>query len=330
MSKVNGASASQLPDLSSNHRLSDFDQVSGFFAGWEGRFEQLSSGRFEGHLSLVRGREVRLVSLEANQVLLARGRRAPGLFTLYTVTPANAGGIWHGHRLDPGQWVVHGPGAETNHLSGRRTASVGITVQSDLIEAAARSLMGQNLENWPRGWSVLTPPPDLYSDVNSKIHRLLDLGLADPTILSSPEGAQLEQECIRAVVAGVVPIRTGRRRDITSIRRGAVVSRAEEFMRATLRRPLGAVDLCAEFGVSDRTLRLAFRERFGLGPMTYYRTLRLNATRAALKAEPSRGIAEIAREHGFHHLGNFAADYRRLFGERPSATRDVNKRSERD
>ena len=31
-------------------------------------------------------------------------------------------------------------------------------------------------------------------------------------------------------------------------------------------------------------------------------------------------IADAAREFGFHHLGNFAADYRRLFGMRPSKT----------
>src|SRR5262249_3883437 len=144
--------------------------------------------------------------------------------------------------------------------------------------------------------------------------------------LASPEGAQLEQECIRAVVRGVMPIGSVRC-DVPVSRRSAVVGRAGELMRASLRKPLGAVDLCAELGVSDRTLRLAFRERFGLGPMTYYRALRVNATRSALKAEPARGVAEVARGYGFHHLGNFAADYRRLFGERPSATRASTARS---
>lgn len=91
-------------------------------------------------------------------------------------------------------------------------------------------------------------------------------------------------------------------------------------MRTQLGGGLGAIDLCRELGVSDRTLRLAFRERYGLGPMAYYKCLRLNAVRTAMRATPLVPIADVARGYGFHHLGNFAADYRRHFGERPSET----------
>lgn len=91
-------------------------------------------------------------------------------------------------------------------------------------------------------------------------------------------------------------------------------------MRSRLGDRVGVIDLCRELGVSDRTLRLAFRGRYGLGPMNYFKCLRLNAVRSRLKANPLVPIAELARGCGFHHLGNFAADYRRLFGERPSET----------
>lgn len=84
--------------------------------------------------------------------------------------------------------------------------------------------------------------------------------------------------------------------------------------------PVGAIDLCAELGVSDRTLRYAFRERFGIGPMAFFRALRLNAVRAALKGDSTTPIASVANRYGFQHHGNFAADYRRAFGELPSRT----------
>lgn len=91
-------------------------------------------------------------------------------------------------------------------------------------------------------------------------------------------------------------------------------------MRSRLGDPLSAVDLCHELDVSDRTLRLAFLERYGVGPVTFFRFLRLNAVRSRLRANQEIAIADAAREFGFHHLGNFAADYRRLFGVRPSQT----------
>jgi len=99
------------------------------------------------------------------------------------------------------------------------------------------------------------------------------------------------------------------------------VLEAEELMRSQLAEPFGAVDLCRRLRVSDRTLRLAFGERYGLGPMCYYKRLRLNAVRTMLKADPLLSVATAAKMFGFHHLGNFSADYRRLFGELPSASR---------
>jgi transcriptional regulator GlxA family with amidase domain len=66
----------------------------------------------------------------------------------------------------------------------------------------------------------------------------------------------------------------------------------------------------------------AFRERFGIGPKAYLLRQRLSRVRAALVAAPiDTVIADIANEHGFWHLGQFAKDYRTMFGELPSETR---------
>jgi AraC family ethanolamine operon transcriptional activator len=104
-------------------------------------------------------------------------------------------------------------------------------------------------------------------------------------------------------------------------KRAQLVSHAEEIMRARMTVPLGVIDLCRELGTSDRTLRLAFRERFGVGPMVYYRHIRLNAVRVHLRTRTETPVAGVARQFGFHHLGHFAAYYRRLFGSNPSASR---------
>ena len=93
-------------------------------------------------------------------------------------------------------------------------------------------------------------------------------------------------------------------------------------MRARLSDPLFVFDLCREIDVSERTLHYAFQEVRGLSPMAYIQASRLNAVRQELKAA-SAGTAtvrEIAQRWGFWHNGEFAAAYRRLFGELPSQT----------
>jgi AraC family transcriptional regulator, ethanolamine operon transcriptional activator len=56
--------------------------------------------------------------------------------------------------------------------------------------------------------------------------------------------------------------------------------------------------------------------------MAYFKVCRLNAVRQELKAAAAGTAAvwEVAQRWGFWHSGEFAADYRRLFGELPSQT----------
>ena len=97
---------------------------------------------------------------------------------------------------------------------------------------------------------------------------------------------------------------------------------AEEFLRASLTEPVTLTDIAAAAGVSVRTLTRLFARRYGMGPMRWLRTLRLDAVRRALlDADPAeRSVTEVALRHGFTHLGRFAGQYRERFGETPSDT----------
>jgi AraC-like DNA-binding protein len=81
-------------------------------------------------------------------------------------------------------------------------------------------------------------------------------------------------------------------------------------------------DMCARVGTSERTLQQAFRSHLSMSPSTYLRLARMNRVRASLLAPAGQdpSVTEIAMHWGFFHLGRFAADYRAMFGERPSQT----------
>jgi transcriptional regulator GlxA family with amidase domain len=76
-------------------------------------------------------------------------------------------------------------------------------------------------------------------------------------------------------------------------------------------------------GCSARSLHRGFREALDMTPMRYVREMRLRKVRDALLDDARRAetITELALAHGFSHLGEFAAHYRLLFGERPQQTR---------
>lgn len=99
------------------------------------------------------------------------------------------------------------------------------------------------------------------------------------------------------------------------------VKRAVDYIQANLEAPITIADITAVAGIPGRTLFKHFRDFKGISPMQYLRNARFDrARRALLPADPAESITDIAMEAGFLHMGRFAVDYRRRFGESPSAT----------
>jgi AraC-like DNA-binding protein len=92
---------------------------------------------------------------------------------------------------------------------------------------------------------------------------------------------------------------------------------------ATLDKPLHIATLSRRLAVSERTLRKAFAVTYGLSPCRHLRMLRLLQVRDALASSPGNKVVtvtETAAYFGFAELGRFSVEYRKVFGESPSAT----------
>jgi AraC-like DNA-binding protein len=100
------------------------------------------------------------------------------------------------------------------------------------------------------------------------------------------------------------------------------LARVEKFIESRLPNRFDLDELIAASGMSRRTLFAGYRRYFGASPMNHIRNRRLAEVRAALlAADPcTTSVTEIALKWGFGNLGNFAAAYRRKYGEAPSAT----------
>lgn len=97
--------------------------------------------------------------------------------------------------------------------------------------------------------------------------------------------------------------------------------RCETYMRERLEQPITMRDLVEIAGVSERSLRAGFLDRFGHSPKAHLTTLRLNAARMSLRhPEDDTSVGDTAMRHGFWHLGRFSHAYHDHFGELPSET----------
>jgi AraC family ethanolamine operon transcriptional activator len=101
-----------------------------------------------------------------------------------------------------------------------------------------------------------------------------------------------------------------------------VAFRFEALLQAEPERAFRTEEICAALGVSAQSLHLSCEEQLGMGPIEYARRRRMQLVHRSLRRGncETASIANLARRYGFHGLGHFAADYRALYGELPSAT----------
>ena len=99
------------------------------------------------------------------------------------------------------------------------------------------------------------------------------------------------------------------------------VKKGLAYLRQAGDRKLSIADLVSHCAVSERTLQKHFRAFMGVSPLDYWRRLRLaKARNELLRCAEDASVTDIATRFGFSHLGRFAQQYRRRFGETPSST----------
>lgn len=102
-----------------------------------------------------------------------------------------------------------------------------------------------------------------------------------------------------------------------------VVSEASEFIEAHLGERITMDMIAGSVHMSVRSVQQAFHDALGVSPVAYIRERRLTRARQELiDALPADGVTVTAVAHrcGFNHLGSFAVEYRKRWGEAPSAT----------
>jgi AraC-like DNA-binding protein len=97
---------------------------------------------------------------------------------------------------------------------------------------------------------------------------------------------------------------------------------AEDFICSNLDNPITRDQLAEVSGCSIRTLSRSFEKKYGIGPMAFIKQRRLDAAYLDLLSAKSdtTSVTQVAINYGFSHMGKFAIEYGKAFGETPSTT----------
>ena len=296
----------------------DIDDLTATAVGWNRECTQLRPGRFFGKIAIAHTAHMQMGRVSWNTAIQARGQAPHGTRAIAVPIGSNPAPSFYGAAIGGKEVVTEQEGTEVDFRGAKTCEFLLMSVGVSLLQRHAAALWGEPFESRVVDGrmnlgtvAARTRLAHCWLLVFARVQR-------DPAALSNPHVARMVEHSVLNALLWIAAPPPGRS---LPARRQVLARRAEEFIRVRIDAPITLFDICDWVGASERSLHLGFLERFGMSPMAYLKVLRLNRARRQLRdAAPGTSVTDVAMRSGFLHLGRFATDYGRFFGEWPSAT----------
>ncbi|MEQ8285938.1 helix-turn-helix transcriptional regulator [Thalassospira sp.] len=199
-----------------------------------------------------------------------------------------------------------------------------LRLSKEKLKNHTRSLVGDDVDLMGLSFNTAIDPAGLGWNVFRKtVHYVAEAldgplrELQNPIVTSQMEDILLTQ-CLSLLPNSYQDIMNGQ--DVTQVV-PYYIKRARDYIHAHADKKIGLADIAAVAGCGYRGIQRGFLDAYGTTPMAYLRIVRLKRVRAILQSElDGSAIADVAKQWSFTHMGRFAQDYYREFGELPSET----------
>ena len=297
----------------------DIDELTDKMPDWDNDWRQLGTGRPQNRIEVIAGQHTVIQQIRLSHSIHQRGKTPSQMMTFGFPTSQSLLS-WDGRE-------VAGPTMyDFNSASGYDTVSrqgfFGVTVS---LSRVSISHIAERLK-LPATQMLDSNLPRLLSGENYALggFRQYLYGLCDDL-----SNARTPKECHFAMLEldEKLPIHF-----LTALAESRLESCAQplkvrqkglrlaiDYIEANCQNNPGILDICAATDLSWRSLDRAFKECLGIGPKRYLLNLRLSQARRQLKsAPPGTKVVNIANDWGFWHMGDFAREYKKMFGELPT------------
>lgn len=281
------------------HSYEDLEQLQTCFAGWDVELIQLGPRRQAGWASHVALPSRRIVRVHTGRSVVVRGTTS-AIDDCLLLSLQGAAIRWLGQPISGSRFALAGRRARVDLFLPYHATLCVITTEAPVRSSAPRL-------------QLLTATPECMAALLGCVQSATEGHDQPPRVIDDALVAQLHKALETSAPTAETSMRT---------QRAAAVARACGFIDSYLGKPIGLAELCAHCGVGVRTLEYGFRQFYDATPTGFIKSQRLTRTRTALAragAQPM-SISSTARRLGFTHMGQYAQDYRSLFGESPTMT----------
>lgn len=288
--------------------------------GWALRYEQMSPGKFSGRLHQVHLPDMTVLREDTNIGLRQRGRLDSDVYG-FAMALHDHQELFFSGKLVPPHAIMCGKGDDVDMQTPPNFSLIAVAVRRSLLNPLWERMYHKPLAPWLEKQLVLGTTAIKAQCLRDTQIAALAYCSENAALHPSAEVLQQLRDEILIEWIEALPSQVDTSDLISLARKKKLVDKACEVMMSHTDEALSILEICSQVGTSRRKLNTCFQDVLGTTPVKYLRSLRLNSVRRALRAAgPNETIQNIAARWGFWHLSQFAQDYRKLFGELPSAS----------
>ena len=306
------------------NQFDDFDECAAVIRAWDLDFRQLDRGQSIAELSQVIGHDVVFSHARFTRHYHQQGSTPPGMRT-FALLEDNVSGIhWFGREVTASSLMCFPVSRELEAVSRPDFEVYTISFSEELLNKTAATLGLPDLNRiMSKEDKLATCNPAVIQIVRSQLRKIRHYAQLNSLHVYNPEVKQI----LEAELPGLILVALNDSQHVgqakpTPWKKQRALKKANEYLNEFPNEPISVNALCQYADVSVRTLESAFKEYYGVTPKNYLKATRLNGVYKELREHKPQfiSITDIANKWGFWHMGQFAADYKRLFGELPSET----------
>ncbi|WP_407502112.1 helix-turn-helix domain-containing protein [Acinetobacter baumannii] len=301
--------------LQENLHISEPDKHTGILDGWNLIYDQLSGGKFESHLNELSFDGIQIYQEKIKPSIFQRGKGLKNSICLGLFAELSQPALWMGKEVSSHEILSVYDGGDILLRSPENSSFYSLTIPFELLIEESVDLKNTQ-------YSKLL---DVEKSELFYIHyiKMFNYILHNSHVLKNISTRRQLKSDLIGITAQFLETMANKKENIKLSKHRAqqVVLTACDVMQAESYQFHSIDELCNITHTSRRTLQNCFEQVTGQSPAAFMKKLRLNAVKRELSNPNSnKTIADIAMDWGFWHLSQFAADYKKFFGECPSKT----------
>ena len=304
-------------------RFNDFEELAEATRGWDLDYWQLDSGPFAAEHTQIQTPSVILNECAYSRKIHQRGAPPAGHRTFAFAANQGLDLMWRGKTVSSEDLMLFPPGSELESISQPGFHIFAISIADGALEEAASRRGLDSVRELLPATDLISCRDDALAKIRLRAGYLSRTAASGPSIVNDRlfrEG--LEIDLVDSVLDAIATGSGIMRSFSVAPSRTRLVKRAIEIIADRAEDRVTVAEIARLTGITDRTLRTAFEESVGISPKQYIQAYRLNSVHRLLRhaREQGQNVADVANSLGFWHMGQFARDYRKMFGVLPRQT----------